>query len=410
MGFHYSPQSFSHIVNACIFATLPTLWLEVHSDRPSTLIYYLVYFLVYIPSCIVPPLILGTGLADYMPYQLTIMAGLTIMGLGYRLPLLNIVRPRLAQPLYWKVVAGCTLGTVGLVSLHFDIANLHVPSWGLEFYEIRSDFKETIGTASAVTAYALMWQSKVVGPLLFLHALQTKNPLWAGVSGGVQLLIFLVTGVKTVLFSLIMLLGFYLMLSVARRGLLTGTLIALLCVVCGSALIDTCLDQETPIVTGTLVRRNMFIPGLLTAYYYDFFSENPKQYMANAFLLRHFVDSPYQVSAAQTIGLEYFGSYEASANANLWSDSYANLGLIGIPIYSLVLAVVLWIFDSLSTGVDRRLATVLLAMPAMAIVNTGMLTVLLSHGLVLAMLAMFLYPTDENSAADTKGTLSDGSV
>jgi hypothetical protein len=398
MGLHYSPQSTAHIATGVFFAVVPSLWLQIYSTRPSTLIYYLLFFLVYIPSCIVPPLILGGKLSAYMTYQLALLGGLTILGISYRLPLLKIARPRVPGSLYWKGVAAWTLGTVALTSTQFDITNLHIPSWGLEFYEIRSDYKEMIVGASPILAYAIMWQSKIIGPLLFVHGLRTKNPLWIAAATSVQLLIFLITGVKTVLFSLVMLFGLYLLLSISRRGLLTGLLIGLLVVVCGSAAIDIVLDNEPPVMTGTFVRRNMFIPGLLTAYYYDFFSQNPKQYLSNTVFLRRFVDSPYQTSAAQTIGLAYFGSYEASANANLWSDAYSNLGLIGVPLYSAVLVLILWVFDSLAVGVDRRLATILLAMPAMAIVNTSMLTVLLSHGLSLGLLAMYLHPRETSTS------------
>jgi hypothetical protein len=81
-----------------------------------------------------------------------------------------------------------------------------------------------------------------------------------------------------------------------------------------------------------------------------------------------------------------------SANANFWADAYANFGYAGIVCFTLLLALVLWLYDSGSAGRDRYVTALVIALPAFAVANSGLLTSLLTHGIGLAMLLMYLMP------------------
>ncbi len=80
------------------------------------------------------------------------------------------------------------------------------------------------------------------------------------------------------------------------------------------------------------------------------------------------------------------------SNANLWADAYANFGYIGIIVFSLLLAFVLWLYDSMAFGCDKRLAALVIGLPAFALANTGLLTTLLTNGIGLVMLLVYLMP------------------
>ena len=81
------------------------------------------------------------------------------------------------------------------------------------------------------------------------------------------------------------------------------------------------------------------------------------------------------------------------SNANLWADAYANFGYVGIFLFSVLLAIVLWLYDSLASRCDRRLAALAIGLPAFALANTGLLTALLTNGIGLAMLLVYLMPS-----------------
>jgi hypothetical protein len=101
---------------------------------------------------------------------------------------------------------------------------------------------------------------------------------------------------------------------------------------------------------------------------------------------------PYSLNPPQLIGDVYFGSHEMSANANIWADGFANFGFIGILGVSLVLGLVLFLYDSLAARIEFPVACVLLVIPAITLANSALLTCLLTHGLGFALLVALFIP------------------
>jgi hypothetical protein len=97
------------------------------------------------------------------------------------------------------------------------------------------------------------------------------------------------------------------------------------------------------------------------------------------------VEPPY------IIGSLYF--HGVDANANVWADAYANFGYVGIFCFTLLLAIVLWLYDSMAVDRDMRFAALVIGLPAFALANGGLLTCLLSNGMALAMLLVYLVPS-----------------
>ena len=58
----------------------------------------------------------------------------------------------------------------------------------------------------------------------------------------------------------------------------------------------------------------------------------------------------------------------------------------------MLFAVVLWLYDSMAFGHDKRLAALAIGLPAFALANGGLLTCLLTNGIGLAMLLVYLMP------------------
>ena len=63
---------------------------------------------------------------------------------------------------------------------------------------------------------------------------------------------------------------------------------------------------------------------------------------------------------------------------------------------TLLLMMLLWFYDSVSAKKDLRVALLLIAMPTYAITNTSLLTSLLSHGWLPAILLMWYYTPPRN--------------
>jgi hypothetical protein len=93
------------------------------------------------------------------------------------------------------------------------------------------------------------------------------------------------------------------------------------------------------------------------------------------------------------IGSVYFHSASNDANANIWADAYANFGYAGILCFTLLLAILLWLYDSMAASSrDVQVAALAIGLPAFALANGGLLTSLLTNGVGLAMLLIYLMP------------------
>jgi hypothetical protein len=134
------------------------------------------------------------------------------------------------------------------------------------------------------------------------------------------------------------------------------------------------------------------LPGLLTGYYYEFFSSHPQAHLGHS-ILSSLVDYPYAVEPPYLIGARYFHSASNDANANIWADAYANFGYAGIVLFTILFAILLWLYDSIATGSrNTRVAALAIGLPAFALANGGLLTSLLTNGVALAMLLVYLMP------------------
>ena len=381
-----------HARIAWILATLPSFWMPIHLRRPSILAYWILYLLVIVPACLVPIYSLGGQTIGPLWMAASMVAMFALAGIIYRAPLLHL--PRLCLQNYEFAIILALISIVCYVLLvlsfgvHFSYVSLR------DIYLIRSSFQQTLEQAPLLLAYAIDWQAYVINPLLVAVGLTTRRTSWvlAGLAG--QFAIYCISGFRIVLFSGLflpyLLWATYHRGSFAARLSLSWTAIYVL----GGALAFFGYSQ---FLAGLLAERMTGVPGLLTAYYYDFFSSHPKAMLGYS-IFKSIVDYPYALEPRRIIGYVYFHDSGMSANANLWADAYANFGYPGMLCITFLLAAVLWLYDSISDGRDRRAAALVIALPAMALANASLLSSLLTNGFMLAMLLVYLMPGRQTSA------------
>jgi hypothetical protein len=104
------------------------------------------------------------------------------------------------------------------------------------------------------------------------------------------------------------------------------------------------------------------------------------------------VPYPYQLDLPRTVGWHYYGELVGS-NANFWAgDGLAGFGLPGLVLMSLACGMLFWLFDSLSSHLEPGFVTVAAAFIAISFGNISLPTLLLSGGLGLLMLCLYLMP------------------
>ncbi|MBL4689704.1 MAG: hypothetical protein JKY37_34265 [Nannocystaceae bacterium] len=395
MGFSYRDLSIPEHLVIWILALVPLLTIPERLKRPSVLVVWFIYLLVYIPSLLVPPHTVDLqGSAAALPLVLALaMLMLTMTG---RLPLLNHdpgVSSRRGNDVFKVCVGISVVFLYGVVFSSFDLSR-GIPSLE-DVYDVRLEYRDAVAQQGRLAAYAVPWTASVLNPLLLVLALRSRRPYLAVLPLVGQLAIFSFTGFKSVLFSAALLVG---IVAAARSRRAPFGLWALW----GSNAI-VAVGLLEPLLLGSnavavfLVRRLLLVPGLLTGYYVEYYSQHGFSWYGHGLLKGVFSASRYTLSPPKVIGHEYFGSVAINANASLWADGYANLGFVGVFVMTGALMGLLWMFDSFSQRTDPATTAALLGIPALSLTNAALPTCIVTHGFWLALLFAYLLPSQYRS-------------
>ncbi|NPA30693.1 MAG: hypothetical protein GXO37_01680 [Chloroflexi bacterium] len=391
-GFAYHPSLERTLVSAFLILS-PLLWMPSVIARPSTFAVWFLYFVVYVPAIVVSFHILELGF-PFPWFFLWLWFGLLLLASLVLLPVVRIPKIRLPQTwLTWGLLGLWTAG----YALFFKAFGLRVLPSLRDIYRVRLAARAVVSSQGRLFGYLLRWFSNVINPFLVILGLRRRRWTWLGAGVLGQALIFTFDATKSTLMSVPYLLGLYGLLRWKRWRVPATTLFQGVAALFGSTLfLDGVLGSR--LLTTYVLRRIFYVPGLLTAFYLEYFSTHPKWYWAHTLIGRLFGLLPPAGTSAPgpgfLIGEAYFQNPAGNANVNFWADAFANLGNPGVILVTLGLFLLLWLYDSLSWGHDRAVAFLLLAMPVFALTNTSLLTALLTHGWIPALLLLWLWPTE----------------
>jgi hypothetical protein len=384
-GFH-SRTTLGHASVGWILAAIPSLWMPARLERPSQVVYWMLYMLVLVPACLVPLYALDDQSSGPLLLATSLVIAFALVGTIYRFPLLPLPRMRVHSYEF----------KIALLLLSICSYALIVSSFGFQFhyiafddtYIVRAQFQNSVDQAPMLVGYAIGWQAWVVNPLVMAIGLRSRRASWivAGAIG--EYAIYSITAFRSMLFSAALLL--YLLWAMRSHRAFGARLISMwTALFAGAGALQ--LAGFSIIPESLLGVRMTALPGLLTGYYYEYFSSHPKTHLGHS-IFRFFLDYPYAVEPPYLIGAIYFHSPSNDANANVWADAYANFGYLGVIAFTLLLAALLWLYDSMATECDIRLATLAMALPAFSLANGALLTSLLTNGMGLAMMLVYLMP------------------
>lgn len=238
----------------------------------------------------------------------------------------------------------------------------------------------------AVFSYLLPAAGNIL-PVFLVYFLTKKNYKWSAFLAITIIFNFSTGGHKSILFKLILVFVGFVIFNYKTIYKYSWFLVSLLL----AALVEFNFFNSIAI-SNFVIRRVMYIPGRLNYYYFDFFSKNPSDFYFQGFLGRLGFQSSYNKPLQRIIGENYYGTEAMNANNGLFSDAYANMNVYGVLFLPLILVIIFKLADSVSKGLDVRL----LFLPTIAFVmsfNAGFFSsVLLTNGIALLMLSLFLYP------------------
>ena len=365
-------------------AALPAMWLPLAARRPSTVVLWVLYLLGYVPAVVVPLFMRG-DLAAVLPFDLAMLGSMAILSLIVRLPPAPIAMRPLSLSAFTGLLVGLGLVCSAYIAVTFGV-RLSLPGLA-SVYDTRADFRAAVGGSAAAAGYIVPWAGNAINPLLMGLGMARRRAELVALGLVGQLLIYSVTGFKSILFSIVLVPLVYLVISVRSRlfGLLAA-LAAAVIVACG-VLATSMWGSIWPLA---LTARLFATPGQVGFYYYEYFSGHPSYALSQSFL-SWAVSSPYSEDVPLVIGSAYF-SEGTNANANIWADAFANFGFAGIVGFTLVIGLFLWIADGLGQWRDARVAGPMLAIAGLSLANAALFTTVLTLGFALGCLLVALMP------------------
>jgi hypothetical protein len=148
-------------------------------------------------------------------------------------------------------------------------------------------------------------------------------------------------------------------------------------------------------ISSLFTRRVLLVPAQLSFLYYDFFSENDSTFLSQHQIFRNFINYPYHLDPSHLMGEIYFGKPTMGACSGIYSDAFMNFGFLGFILWAFLLTAILKIVDSFSKNKKKTITIAAIAMPAFLLGNSALLTSLLTHGILLSLLILYLLPKDE---------------
>ena len=394
LGFREIPPAY--FWSAVILCVAPSLWMPVEFTRPSQLLFYLQYFVIFIPASFIVYYSTRPALPLDLAARIGLMMfmGLLIMQTAYVLPLRAIRVLRLTPSAFWllfTVTGAILLGYVVVrLSANFQLANFD------EIYSLRYAMAELI--AQRGTRFGLYAQYLLLSlflPVVFAVGAFRRNWWMIALAGFLYVFLFGVAAVKSAILAVIYLPAVYLLVSRPKHTVSHFLTVGLMLGLVGGFLTQSFLERKGHVFyLGLLHFRLIAVPALTVVQYADFFQTHPVTHLAHVTGFNWMLQNPYDTDIPYMIGHHYFHEV-VGANGGMWAgDGLVGFGLWGIPLISCVCALLFWILDSVTADVDPALVAVAVAYAGISFMNVSLFTTLITGGLAFLIFAFALAPVD----------------
>lgn len=260
-------------------------------------------------------------------------------------------------------------------------------------YEFRALAAEQV---PALFGYVFSGVSNVLIPLALISAIKNRRYLVASIVIFCSVILFGMTHHKSVLFIPIIVIVIYICFYKPGKTYLIGVYFIGISLFCALEVIFVRYimynDQGIAYLTSYIIRRVLFTPVMLDTAFVDFFSNNAKYYWSSSRFGSWAFESPYPVAAPGLIGDKYFSNPGMSANTGMIGSGFANAGLYGVFLYSLLVGALISVLNEYGRRIGHAMvAAVGLVTVFYVVTTTDLTTAILSHGLLLLLVVLALF-------------------
>ncbi len=278
----------------------------------------------------------------------------------------------------WIIIRG------GFLYLNFDLLKVY-------------DFRETVAELlfPGKLAYIMSWFGNVMNPSLIAFSLLKKNKALFIVAISAQVIFFAVTTHKAMLFYPALIAFAFLF---GRKKYL-GQMIPL--GLAGVTLVSSALYYITNNILplSLYVRRVLFVTADNHYRYFDTFHELGFLYYSDRAWFPKFIEYPFDLPVPQVISMIYYGNIGTWVNTGFLATGYMNFGFLGMVLYSVIIGVIFRFIDYISNRYSPVwFCIAMMIAPIFSLVSADLPTALISHGILLALIMLWMMSSDSQGA------------
>lgn len=259
-----------------------------------------------------------------------------------------------------------------------------------DVYERREVYK---AASIPLSSYLFTWSANVILPMGFLYLIMAKRYLLSAFPLLSILLLFSATGMKSMLFTIPIVLVFALFLKIEKSSLWLALILVMLSVACLALFFW--FDQIMPISLFT--RRVFLVPAQISNFYYDFFKVEGQINLSHS-IFGSFVPYRFETEPAKFMSRVFVGS-ESNFNTGIIADGFSNFGAIGVFCWAIFLSFIIRLLDSVCKGKARIAAMAGYIMFLSSLSNAALITNLGTHGMMVSLAMIYLLPCDAKEAS-----------
>jgi len=353
------------------------------SKKLSNIIIWLLILLSYIPMLTI------FALKDESRIYMYAITGFwMLVFLLLELPRISILSLKKSQSkiIYYSLFVFLSIIVLFLISKYLGFSlNLDLT----KVYDIRSQYGKL---KIPLAGYLFNWMAYILNPMFFIIFLIRRKWISLTLIIFLQILLFSVTGMKAFLFTI----PFVLVLAwiVNRENPLFLMASGFSGIVLLGMISYWLIDDMW--ISSLFTRRTLLVPAQLSFFYYDFFSKNLHTFLSHHQIFRVFLNYPYPLNPPHLIGEFYFNRPQMGANNGIYADAFMNFGFIGLIFWAILLIIILKLIDSITKNKDIRMIVSAIALPVIFLTNSAFLTCLLTHGLLVSLIVLYLLPKERS--------------
>ena len=387
MGFIWDLNLLKYFITKIVFLLLLIGSFNMY-NRSQFLysIYLLLIFFFYIPNAI----LFSSGNFQMAPF----ISNVFFVSAFLITPYIKFTIPKIAISAKYNTALLLTISLLLLVPIIIKFGSaINLKTLLLsEIYETRGKFSENMG---GYLAYFYNLETKTIIPFALVFCMITRRYFFIGLFILIMLYLYVISGNKLVYFTSLVVIFFY----YVGKGHVSKLLNFYLVVIILFALFPL-VDYfilNSHLLSGTFVNRFLFIPAVLTHFYFDFFEGRPF-YFAESHFFNHLVHSPYDMPVGFLITKEYWNEPTVYANNGIVSDGFMNLGYMGVILFSIVFSLLFSLFNSLK--IDKGFYGMFFCY-IYIILSAPLLSCFITGGLLVFIILCFIILYDKNKIMNT---------